>query len=82
VTDFRVGYCLQARECLFRVKEQNIDQPEFWANLLGAISNACMASVPDSVVAGVVEELTPPPPQPRLQKRAQKRIKKQLNVEG
>ena len=78
MTDFRVGYCLDARECLFRVKEQNVDQPEFWANLLGAIANSCMAAVPDSVVEGVLAELTPPP-QPKLQRRSQRTIRKQLN---
>jgi hypothetical protein len=79
MTDFRVGYCLQARECLFRVKDQTVEDPEFWANLLGAIANASMACVPAPVVEGVIEELTPPP-QPRLQKKTQRRIKKQLGA--
>lgn len=80
MTDLRVLSALEARECLFRVREQTVDQPEFWANLLGAIANACMAAMPEAVLDGVVAELTPTPPpaQPRVQRRTQRRIKKQL----
>jgi hypothetical protein len=33
----------------------DIEQPEFWANLLGAIANGVMASVPDSVVTAALQ---------------------------
>lgn len=53
--DFRVDYLYEAQKCLRHVVKQDPSQPQFWANLLGAIANATVASVPESVMAGVLE---------------------------
>lgn len=78
--DFRVAAYLEAGECLKLVKGQDISQPEFWANLLGAIANAAIASVPDSVATQAEPELGRREQKQReLQKRVQKDIKKKLD---
>jgi hypothetical protein len=41
---------LEARKCLRLIDSLTTDQPEFWANLLGAIANLSLASVPDNVL--------------------------------
>lgn len=76
MSDLQARYWLEARECLQLVRRQNISQPEFWANLLGAIANATMAATPDSIVEAAESVLDEPPP--KLQKRVQRRVSKDL----
>lgn len=38
------------------VEKLSIEQPEFWANLLGAVVNTNIACIPDSVADQLVEE--------------------------
>jgi hypothetical protein len=82
VPDFRVASYMEAKECLQLVREQKPDQPEFWANLLGAIANATIATMPDDVFEGVMIEYAR---QERFysmtQKRVQGRIKQDLGAE-
>lgn len=54
--DFRVTYLQEARKCLRYYAEHKIYSLEFWANLLGAIANAAIASVPDSVAEALATE--------------------------
>lgn len=49
--DFRVDCLFEAQRCLKLVGKQNLSQQEFWANLLGGVANAAIASIPDSVVS-------------------------------
>jgi hypothetical protein len=56
LADFRVQYFREAQTCLELVEKQKVDQPEFWANLLGAIANASLAAVSDVVVRGVLAD--------------------------
>lgn len=59
MTDFRVAALLESQKCLTTVsrmvEKKGWDaEPAFWANLLGAVANATIASVPNSVAAGLV----------------------------
>lgn len=54
--DFRVAYLQEAKRCLRYNAEQKVTQLEFWANLLGAVANAAVASVPDSVAHALSTE--------------------------
>jgi hypothetical protein len=56
VPDFRVAAYREAQKCLRYVSKQNPEQPSFWANLLGAIANATLATVPDSVMGAVMAD--------------------------
>lgn len=71
--NFRIAAFQEARTCFRLVKEMDIEQPEFWANLLGAIANGVMASVPDSVVAGALA-------QEAKQRAARKHLKAALDA--
>lgn len=52
--DFRVAYLQEAMKCLrFSEGGQNIFDMRSWFNLMGAIANAVVASVPDSVAEGL-----------------------------
>lgn len=73
MTDFRHAYYLEARECLQRCSKQDLEQPETWANLLGAIANAVMASVPGEVYDAAMLSLVPSSP-----RKVQRRVKKAL----
>lgn len=48
--DFRVAAFLEARKCLRLIDKLTTGQPEFWANLLGAIANLGLTVVPDNVL--------------------------------
>lgn len=76
MTGLQARYWLEARECLNLVRQQTVDQPEFWANLLGAVANASMAGAPSDVVETAETMLSEP--RPELQKRAQRRVRKDL----
>lgn len=59
--DFRVDYLEEARNCLrasnkitTKCPKDWHEQPEFWANLLGAIANANVAAVSDNVAYGLI----------------------------
>lgn len=56
MSDFRVKSFREAQKCLRFVSKQSIEQPEFWANLIGAAANAAVASVSDSVYREIVAE--------------------------
>lgn len=78
--DFRVTAYLEAGECLRQAESQSFEQPEFWANLLGAVANAAVASVPDSVAAEASPELGRRAQRKRaLQQHIQKGIKDKLD---
>lgn len=78
--DPRVLYFLEAMECLKLVQDQKIDQQIFWANLLGAVANASMAAVPDSVYYDVGTELARRDAvNSRMQTAMQKKIREKLN---
>lgn len=47
--DFRAQYLKGAIECLGLLGKQDLNHQETWANLLGAIANGVIASVPDTV---------------------------------
>lgn len=76
--NFRIAAFQEARECFRLVKEMDIEQPEFWANLLGAIANGVMASVPDSVVAGALAQEAQ---RVEKQKAARKHLKAALDAQ-
>lgn len=76
MSDLQARYWLEARECLNLVRQQCPDQPEFWANLLGAVANASMASAPQAIVDEAEAILNTPPPS--VQKRARSRVKRDL----
>ena len=38
------------------VDKLDIRQPEFWANLLGAVANFNIAAIPDSVASALMQE--------------------------
>lgn len=80
MTDFRVTSYREAAECLRLVREQKPDQPEFWANLLGAIANATMAALPDSVANEVVvTTLAERAKRQKLQNAIQKELNRKLS---
>lgn len=78
--EFRAAAFLEARECLKVMGTQEVEQPEFWANLLGAIANASIAAVPDTVAAEAYQELAHRDAEKRqFQKAMQMRITEKLN---
>lgn len=52
--NFRVAAFQEARKCFRLIETLDVEQPEFWANLLGAIANGVMACAPDSVISAVI----------------------------
>lgn len=52
--NFRVHAFQEARKCLRLLEKLDVEQPEFWANLLGAVANAALASVPGEVVSAAI----------------------------
>jgi hypothetical protein len=56
LASFKVDAYLEAKKALRHAGRQKTDQPEFWANLLGACANLLLASVPDHVVDAAVQE--------------------------
>lgn len=52
--NFRVYAFQEARACLRLVEKLDVEQPEFWANLLGAIANGVLASTPAEVVSAAI----------------------------
>jgi hypothetical protein len=78
--DFRVTCFFEAEECLKLVEAQQVDQPQFWGNLLGAIANATIASLPDSVYEQAAAELARrQTANDRLQRAVQKKITEKLS---
>jgi hypothetical protein len=49
--EVRAAALEEARKCLRYASQQTVETPELWANLLGAIANLVLASVPDAVFA-------------------------------
>lgn len=77
--EFRTAAFLEARRCLKYMDKQSVEQPEYWANLLGAIANATIAAVPDSVAADVDREMWRREARDReLQTAVQTKIKEKL----
>ncbi|BCP41484.1 hypothetical protein MINTMi27_15770 [Mycobacterium intracellulare] len=56
MSDFRVDYLQEAKKCLRFREGQDVTQLQFWANLLGAIANATIAAVPDSVAQALEDQ--------------------------
>ena len=52
--NFRVHAFQEARACLRLVEKLEVDQPEFWANLLGAVANGVLASIPGEVISAAM----------------------------
>lgn len=73
--EFRTAALLEARKCLKYMDKQSVEQPEYWANLLGAIANASIAAVPDSVADDVGRVLLN---RSQLQEAVQNKIKEKL----
>jgi len=53
---FRLSAYREAHKCLRMVDRLDISEPEFWANLFGAIVNTNIACIPDSVAAALVSQ--------------------------
>jgi len=53
---FRLMAYREAHKCLRMVDRLDISEPEFWANLLGAIVNTNIACIPDSVASALVSQ--------------------------
>lgn len=59
--DFRIGYLEEARSCLRasnkiteKCPQDWHQQPEFWANLLGAVANSNVAAADEEVALGLL----------------------------
>lgn len=53
---FRLEAYEEAKACKREADKCTIEQPEYWANHLGAILNVLIACIPDSVAAGLVHQ--------------------------
>jgi hypothetical protein len=54
--DFRLHAFHEGHQCLKMVDKLDIREPEFWANLLGAIANFSISSISDSVASALIHE--------------------------
>jgi hypothetical protein len=79
--DFRVDAYEEAVRCLLYVQQCKLEQPEFWANLLGGIANGVMACLPDTVAYGVAERRgRENAKRANLQRAIQEKIDRKLNA--
>ena len=80
--EVRAAALEEARKCLRFASDQKVEDPELWANLLGAVANLVLASVPDPVFVAADELAARRRFEDMRSRLVREHIKEQLNVDG